>query len=227
MKDLRERDVREESTPHLPFHFVDQPCSLAAVARDLAGPGAQAVETSQAMNMSRSIAAAAICVFLVAATWAEDAYAVGTTPSAPIRVVDVIDGHVHPSVCVTHSGDVLAVYNKSGGGGKELLLCRSRDRGRIWSAPVPIPVIKDCSIYPGSLTTLRDGRIVLHWSCYRHEGERRWRVPQYCVSENEGKSWSNPRDLRIDDHTNYSCLRHSILELDENRWVCPLYVSVT
>ncbi|MCH7686267.1 MAG: exo-alpha-sialidase [Planctomycetes bacterium] len=144
-------------------------------------------------------------------------------PSPPVRVADVIDGHVHPSVCVTHSGDVLAVYNKSGGGGKELLLCRSRDGGRTWSTPAAIPVIKDCSIYPGSLTTLRDGRIVLHWSCYRREGKRRWRVPQYCLSENEGKSWSRPRDLPIDDLTNYSCLRHSVLELDKNRWICPLY----
>ena len=141
----------------------------------------------------------------------------------PVRVADVIGGHVHPSLCVTKGGDVLAVYNKSGGGGKELLLCRSRDGGRTWSAPTAVSVIKGCSIYPGSLTTLRDGRIVLHWACYRAEADRRWRVAQFCISDDDGKTWSEPRDLPIDDHTDYSCLRHPVLELDDGRWVCPLY----
>ena len=167
-------------------------------------------------------------------------------PVSPlIRVADVIGGHVHPAIGVTGSGDLLAVYNKSGGGGKELLLCRSRDGGRTWSSPAAVPVIKDCSIYPGSLTTLRDGRVVLHWSCYRHEGVgnesddpkyrrppggkatvaayRRWRVPQFCISADEGKTWSQSRDLPIDNYTNHSCLRHPILELNDGQWVCPLY----
>src|SRR5262249_321045 len=98
-------------------------------------------------------------------------------PEKPVRVADVIDGHVHPALCVAKGGTVMAVFNKSGGGGKELLLCRSTDGGKSWTRPTPVPVIKDCSIYPGSLTTLADGRIVLHWSCYRVEGEKRWRVP--------------------------------------------------
>ncbi len=154
----------------------------------------------------------------------ESAASLLAQPSLPFRVADVIGGHVHPSVCVTlKQGDILAVYNKSGGGGKELLLCRSTDGGRTWSEPQAISEIKNCSIYPGSLTTLGDGRIVLHWSCYHVEENRRWRVPQFCVSGDEGKNWSEPQDLPIDDHTNYSCLRHPILELEVGRWVCPLY----
>ena len=54
------------------------------------------------------------------AVFAED-----SSSSSPVRVADVIDGHVHPALCVAKNGDVLAVYNKQGGGGKELLLCRS------------------------------------------------------------------------------------------------------
>ena len=41
--------------------------------------------------------------------------------TAPVKltdVADVIDGHVHPALCVAQNGDVLAVYNKQGGGGK-------------------------------------------------------------------------------------------------------------
>lgn len=75
-------------------------------------------------------------------------------PSQPIRIADVIGGHVHPSVCATRSGGLLVVYNKEGGGGVELLLSRSGDGGRTWSDSEPIPAIRNCSIYPGSLTTL-------------------------------------------------------------------------
>ncbi|MBW3543861.1 MAG: glycoside hydrolase [Planctomycetes bacterium] len=144
-------------------------------------------------------------------------------PSPPVRVGDVIGGHIHPSLARTRSGDLLAVYNEQGGGGKELLLSRSRDGGKSWSKAAAIPGIRDCSIYPGSLATLRDGRIVLHWSCYRGEGQRRWRVPQFSVSADEGTTWSTPKDLPLADHTLYSCLRHPVLELDDGRWVCPLY----
>jgi hypothetical protein len=144
-------------------------------------------------------------------------------PEAPICVADVIGGHVHPALCVCRSGDILAVYNKEGGGGKELLLCRSSDGGLTWSRPAPVAGIADCSIYPGSLTTLSDGRILLNWSCYRGSGEEAYRVPQFCVSNDEGQSWAPPQELPLNDLTNYSCLRHAILELSPREWVLPLY----
>ncbi len=143
--------------------------------------------------------------------------------SSPVRVADVIDGHVHPALCVTRDGDVLAVYNKQGGGGKELLLCRSRDGGQTWSKPVPVPGITNCSIYPGSLTTLADGQIVLHWSCYHSEKDKLWRQPQYSVSADGGQTWSAARDVPLADLTNYSCLRHPVLELSAGHWLLPLY----
>jgi hypothetical protein len=118
---------------------------------------------------------------------------------------------------------VLAVYNKQGGGGKELLLSRSTDGGRTWSEAQPIPGIERCSIYPGSLTTLSTGRIVLQWSCYHSEGGRLWRQPQFCSSDDNGRTWSTVREVPLPDLTNYTCLRHPLLELAPNRWVLPLY----
>ena len=152
-----------------------------------------------------------------------DSVANDKAPSPPIRVADVIDGHVHPALCVTREGHVLAVYNKQGGGGKELLICRSTDGGRTWSRPAPIPGISNCSIYPGSLTTLGNGHIVLHWSCYRSEKERLWRQPQYCISEDSGQTWSAVRDVPLEGLTNHSCLRHPVLELSSGRWLLPFY----
>ncbi len=151
------------------------------------------------------------------------AVAAEVASAAPVRVGNVIDGHVHPSLCVARNGDVLAVYNKQGGGGKELLLSRSTDGGRTWSVAQPIPGIDHCSIYPGSLTTLSTGRIVLQWSCYHSEGGKLWRQPQFCTSDDDGRTWSNVREISLPDLTNYSCLRHPLLELAPNRWVLPLY----
>ena len=143
--------------------------------------------------------------------------------SEPIRIADVIGGHIHPAACVTKSGTLLVVYNKEGGGGKELLLSCSSDGGTTWSESVPIPVICDCSIYPGSLTTLSDSRILLNWSCYRKTVERLWREPQFSFSTDEGKTWSKPQDYPITDHTNYTCMRHAVVEWSNSHWVCPFY----
>jgi len=141
----------------------------------------------------------------------------------PIRIADVIGGHVHPAACVTKSGTLLVVYNKEGGGGKELLLSRSSDGGTTWSAPAPIPVIRDCSIYPGSLTTLNDGRILLNWSCYKKTAERLWREPQFSISADEGETWAKPQDYPITDYTNYTCMRHAVVEWSNFEWACPFY----
>ncbi len=170
-------------------------------------------------HLSRAVALFTIAVAITTA----NPLPAADGPPKVIRVGDVIGGHVHPSLCVTKTGRILAVYNKSGGGGKELLLSTSTDGGKTWSKSAAIPGIADCSIYPGSLTTLKDGRILLNWSCYKVDGARRWRVPQFCISNNEGKDWTAPRDLPLKNLTNSSCLRHPVLELSADEWVCPLY----
>ena len=143
--------------------------------------------------------------------------------STPIRIADVIGGHVHPSFCKTQDGDLLAVYNKEGGGGKELLLSRSTDGGLHWTSPQPIAAICECSIYPGSLTTLSDGRILLNWSCYRDPNDKPWREPQFSLSSDEGQTWSVPRSYPIPNPSNYTCMRHAVIEWSASEWVCPFY----
>ncbi len=141
----------------------------------------------------------------------------------PVRVADVVSGHIHPSLAVTRNGVLLAVYNKQGGGGKELLLCRSKDGGKTWTKPVPIPGIKQCSIYPGSLTTLSDGRIILAWACYRGSGDKLFRTVHYSSSPDEGVTWTEPKDLPLTDLSRFTALRYPLLELSPTQWVWPLY----
>ena len=143
--------------------------------------------------------------------------------SDPIRIAAVINGHVHPSLCITHCGTLLAVYNKEGGGGKELLLCRSTDAGQTWSEPQAIAAICNCSIYPGSLTTLPDGRILLNWSCYRDADKEMWREPQFSISTDAGQTWSTPHSYPFTDHTSSTCIRHAVVALPDAQWICPFY----
>jgi hypothetical protein len=120
-------------------------------------------------------------------TWHTFGPASHIVASSPVRLGDVVDGHVHPSLCVTQSGAVLAVYNIEGGGAAVLMICRSEDGGATWSAPAPIPASAARSkrgVYPGSLSVLRSGRIVLQWAPYYERGEPQHGDPaQFTLAE--------------------------------------------
>lgn len=142
----------------------------------------------------------------------------------PIRITDVVSGHVHPALARTASGQLLAIYNREGGGGKVLLLCRSADGGQSWTAPSPLSSIANGSIYPGSVSTFRDGRLLLTWSCYRDtDGPSPWRESFFSWSEDDGHTWLPPVAYPVPDRTNYTCVRHPVVELSPTRWICPFY----
>ena len=74
---------------------------------------------------SHIVPAAAVNSELDSPSWYQFGPRSTIVASPPLRLGDVIGGHVHPSLCVTQSGAVLCVYNTDGGGAQVLLLCRS------------------------------------------------------------------------------------------------------
>jgi hypothetical protein len=72
--------------------------------------------------------------------------------SAPVRIESGVSGHIHPALCLSTKGTLVATFCK-----KEFmphLITRSTDGGRTWSPPVLFPPTDKIAIYPGSLTTL-------------------------------------------------------------------------
>lgn len=128
-------------------------------------------------------------------------------------------GHIHPSICVTKKGTVVVVHYDENNA--RVLISRSTDGGKSWSASVPVPGIKPGGTYPGALTALSDGRIVVTWNWYPR-GMKHPRVTQFAVSNDEGKTWSEPRSVPVDTDKSATGVRHALLELAPNQWLFPL-----
>ena len=100
-----------------------------------------------------------------------------------------------------------------------LKICRSEDGGKSWTAPAPIPSSASRSargVYPGSLSVLSCGRIVLQFAPYYELGEHQhgdpaqltvsagigagevYRVPEYCCSDDGTRP-----DLGLRGHHRY------------------------
>ena len=142
-----------------------------------------------------------------------------------LSLTHTVSAHIHPGICVTKKGTVVVVHYEEKKG--RVQICRSTDGGESWSPSVPIPGIKDHA-YPGALTALSDGRIVVTWNHFRVGPSAR--RPFYCLSGDEGKTWSEPRGIATNPD-NYlslarsrdtdSWLRHSLLELSPDEWLIP------
>lgn len=146
--------------------------------------------------------------------------AVAVEIDRPVRVGDVSPKTtVDPSACVTKSGAVLVVYNKAHIAGRELLLSRSTDGGKTWTEPWAIPPTTNARLTPGSLTALRDGRILLTWA--RNADPQNQRQQMMSISADEGKTWSEARPLGI-ELGERGRVRQPILELSDNQWLFSL-----
>lgn len=129
-------------------------------------------------------------------------------------------GHIHPSICVTQKGTVVVVHYDENDA--KVLISRSTDGGKTFSASLPVPGINPGGTYPGALTALSDGRVVVTWNWYP-KGMKDPRFTQFSVSSDDGKTWSEPRSVQLEDTAKSATgVRHALLELSANQWVFPL-----
>jgi Neuraminidase (sialidase) len=131
-----------------------------------------------------------------------------------------VSGHIHPAACVTKSGTVLVTFGQSDM--KDLRLTRSADGGKTWTEPVAFEPSAKLSIYPGSLTTLKDGRVVHAWNTwYAGAKNEKTRFVQYAVSADEGKTWGETKSL-AKNAAEFSVVRHPVVELADDAWLFAL-----
>jgi hypothetical protein len=142
--------------------------------------------------------------------------------SPPVRIDNGVSGHIHPAICVTKKGTLVAVYCKSEY--KPYLITRSTDGGKTWSKPALFPHTVDTRVYPGSLTTLGDGRLVHAWNVWFRASEKAMsRHVAFSTSSDDGLTWSRPVDLaKNKDPKIESVIRHPIVELWPSAWLFPL-----
>lgn len=138
----------------------------------------------------------------------------------PVRIAVPVNGHIHPAVCVTHKGTIVVTYGRVNH--RDLRITRSTDGGKTWAEPVPFEHTVKKTYYPGSLTTLADGRLVHAWNRWDTDvTEKEPRSVLYSVSEDDGVSWSAPAALPRDP-AERSIIRHPFVELAPNQWLFSL-----
>lgn len=161
--------------------------------------------------MLRSMLCAALA--LVAGT-------LGAEELKPIRIANPVNGHIHPAVCRGKSGALVVTYGRVNH--RDLRITRSSDGGLTWSAAEPFGPTANKTYYPGSLTTLADGRMVHAWNRWSTEtGEKEPRSVLLAISSDDGLTWSEPQALPRNPEV-LSVVRHLLVELAPDRWLFAL-----
>jgi predicted esterase len=142
-----------------------------------------------------------------------------------------ISGHIHPSICRTVEGTLVVVYR-----GTDILMCsRSMNDGETWSTPVPIATsakrpdgireVKKFEIYPGTVDTLPDKRLLLTWNYIADDKATDGyyeRALLYSLSSDQGLTWSDQKLIGPIDGKHLGAVRHNVLPWSEGRWLLPL-----
>ncbi len=141
-------------------------------------------------------------------------------PLRPVRIANPVDGHIHPAACVSQKGTVVVTYGRVNH--RDLRITRSTDSGKTWSEPRPFQHTIDKTYYPGSLTTLADGRLLHAWNRWSEPtNEKEPRSVLYSLSSDDGLTWGESQPLpRTPDVM--SVIRHPICELSANQWLVSL-----
>lgn len=180
---------------------------------------------------------------------------------AGVPLQPVGGGHTHPQITCTLDGTlvvVCAAVLDSTTPGKDCLICfRSEDGGHSWSDPVQIAPshFKPASVtslggtgdfecYPGTLTTLPDGRLLLTWTYNGinlppaqqakavapkgggvgagHPGGGDHGAFLYALSSDNGLSWSDATEVSDPGGPQEGFLgtsRHGVLPWPDGRWL--------
>ena len=171
--------------------------------------------SQEVLTVKRTLALAFVCLTL-------PVFAGSPMSSPGVRIETGVSGHIHPALCITKKGTLVAVYCKSEY--KPYLITRSTDGGKTWSKPMLFPHTVKSQVYPGSLTTLSDGTLVHAWNeWFNVDPKTKSRYVAYSTSKDDGVTWSEPRILsKAKDPKIHSVIRHSIVEMSPSAWVFPL-----
>lgn len=138
----------------------------------------------------------------------------------PVRIADPVGGHIHPAACISPKGTIVVTYGRVNH--RDLRITRSADGGKTWSEPVPFGPTLSKTYYPGSLTTLADGRLLHAWNRWQEEtNEKEPRSVLFSLSSDDGETWSDPQPLPRNPDA-MSVVRHPIVELAPDRWLFSL-----
>ena len=163
-------------------------------------------------------------LILVLASFLRDQTLRADEPQPFVRIASGVSGHIHPAACVTKKGTVLVTFGQQEY--IDLRIARSEDGGKTWSEPAKFGPTQKVSIYPGSLTTLADGRVLHAWNVWypdKSASGGKSRFVQFSLSEDDGQTWSEPRNLaRPATPEPHSVIRHSIVEIKPDQWLFSL-----
>ncbi|MCH8829738.1 MAG: exo-alpha-sialidase [Planctomycetes bacterium] len=138
----------------------------------------------------------------------------------PLRIARPVNGHIHPAICKTAQGTIVVIFGRVNH--TDLRITRSRDGGKTWTPAKPFVHTMKKTYYPGSLTALKDGRILHAWNRWsRDDNQKEPRSVLYSFSADEGVTWTQPKPFPRDPKLR-SIIRHPLVELDHNRWLVSL-----
>lgn len=147
--------------------------------------------------------------------------AIHATDFVPVRIGQPVGGHIHPAICRSDKGTLIVTYGHINH--RDLRITRSTDDGVTWSVPEPFALTVQKTYYPGSLTTLKDGRLLHCWNRWSAEdNEKEPRSVLYSLSRDDGQTWSKPQPMPHDNKTS-SVIRHPIVELPSGEWLASLW----
>lgn len=161
-----------------------------------------------------------LILLLVLISLHRSAIAADSRPLKPLRIAKPVNGHIHPAICLSKKGTLIVTFGRKNH--VDLRILRSTDGGKTWSEPKPFPHTVKKTYYPGSLTALKDGRVVHAWNRWSTDtNQKEPRSVLYSISDDDGATWSKPRALPRNPKVR-SIIRHPFVELSKDDWLFSL-----